>query len=278
MSAPDPSAGHPGPAAFGQFRTALRFAVRNQTRNRLAAALLVGFVPVWYLLMLAIVGHQPLTFRLFSTGRVLSVDGGRLTLVNAGLNALSMIVGFAVFDAIRKSLPFDKRLVFAGYRQLTLIGAKTLSVMAVAAAVAAYAVLVLLAFWRPSPAGWLAILAGYAVIALTYGAFGLLLGVLVKGDLEGFFLIIMGGLMDTFLQNPLGNPLANKPVLEWFPSFGPMQFAVGGAFAHTALWAHLALGLAWAGAFAAAGVAVFGLRTRTLNRRRTPLYPLSSRG
>jgi hypothetical protein len=255
----------------------LRFAVRNQTRNRLAAALLVGFVPAWYMLMLAIVGHQQLTFRLFATGRVLSVDGGRLTLINAGFNALSMIVGFAVFDAIRKALAFDRRLVFAGYRQLTLIGAKTLSVTVIAAAVAAYAALVLLFFWRPDLAGWLAILAGYGEIALTYGAFGLLLGVLVKGDLEGFFLIIMGGLMDTFLQNPLGNPLANKPILEWFPSFGPMQFAVGGAFAHIALWGHLALGLAWAGAFAATGLGVFVLKTRARNhapasasRRRLP--------
>ena len=94
----------------------------------------------------------------------------------------------------------------------------------------------LLAFWRPALAGWLAILAAFAVIALTYGALGLLLGVLVKGDLEGFFLIIMGSLMDTFLQNPLGNPIAGKPILEWFPSFGPMQFAAGGAYGHTALW------------------------------------------
>ena len=62
-------------------------------------------------------------------------------------------------------------------------------------------------------------------MAAEYGALGLLLGVLVKDDLEGFFLIIMGSLMDTFLQNPLGNPLANRPVLEYFPSFGPTQFA-----------------------------------------------------
>ena len=104
-------------------------------------------------------------------------------------------------------------------------------------------------------------------MALTYGAFGLLLGVLVKGGLEGFFLIVMGGLMDTFLQNPLGNPLAGKPILEWFPSFGPMQFAVGGAFARQALWGHLALGLAWAAAFAATGLVIFQIRTRT--RRHT---------
>ena len=62
------------------------------------------------------------------------------------------------------------------------------------------------------------------VIALAYGVFGLLPGVLDRNDLEGF-LIIMGSLMDTFLQDPLGNPLANKPVLQWFPSFGPTQFA-----------------------------------------------------
>ncbi len=92
----------------------------------------------------------------------------------------------------------------------------------------------LLAFWRPSPAGWLAITAGY-----------------------------MGGLMDTFLQNPLGNPLANNPLLEWFPSFGPMQFAAGGAFGHTWLTGHLVLGLAWAAAFALTGLIIFRIRTRS---------------
>lgn len=253
----------PRPAAYRQFPTAWRFALRNQARNRLAGLLLVVFVPAWYLLMLAITGHTPLTFRLFATGQILTVDGGHLTLISAGLNSLTMIVGFAIFAAIRKTLAFDKRLVFAGYRQATLIGAKTCAIAVIAAAVALYTALVLLAFWRPGLMGWLAIWAGFTVMALTYGALGLLLGVLVKGDLEGFFLIVMGGLMDTFLQNPLGNPLANKPILEWFPSFGPMQFAVGGAFSNQALWGHLTLGLAWAAAFAASGLIIFQIRTRT---------------
>ncbi|NUP54172.1 MAG: hypothetical protein HOW97_43690 [Catenulispora sp.] len=266
-----PAADADGPAGFAQFPTALRFALRNQTRNRLAAVLLVVFVPVWYALMMAMVGHQSLSFKLFSTGQVLVVDGGQLTLISAGLNALSLIVGFAVFDAIRKALNFDRRLVFAGYRQAGLIGAKTLSIGIIASCVALYAAVVLLVFWRPSIAGWLAIVAGYAVIALTYGAFGLLLGVLVKGDLEGFFLIIMGGLMDTFLQNPLGNPLANKPVLEWFPSFGPMQFAVGGAFGNTALWGRLLIGLAWSAGFALCGLVVFRVKTRTRRHQAQPV-------
>jgi ABC-2 type transport system permease protein len=262
--APRPAAAAPyGGPAFRQFPVAWRFALRNQARNRLAWLLLVAFVPVWYELLAAIAGHTPLTFRLYATGRVLTVDGGHLTLITAGLNSVTMIVGFAVFAAIRRTLPFDRRLVFAGYRQATLIGAKALAIAVVAAAVAAYTALVLLAFWRPGPAGWAAILAAFTVIALAYGSLGLLLGVLVKSDLEGFFLIIMGGLMDTFLQNPLGNPLAGKPILEWFPSFGPTQFAVAASLGRTALWGHLALGLAWPAAFAAAGLLIFRIRTRT---------------
>jgi ABC-2 type transport system permease protein len=244
---PAPPAVPASTPAFRQFPVAWRFALRNQARNRLAWLLLIAFVPVRYELMADIAGHTPLTFKLYATGRVLTVDGGHLTLITAGLNAVTMIVGFAVFAAIRRTLAFDKRLVFAGYRQATLITAKTLAIAVVAAAVAGYTSLVLLAFWRAGLAGWAAVAAGFTVIALAYGAFGLLLGVLVRNDLEGFFLIIMGSLMDTFLQNPLGNPLANKPVLEWFPSFGPTQFAVAGSLGHTALRDHLALGLAWPG-------------------------------
>jgi ABC-2 type transport system permease protein len=279
MSAADltrPAGRPPAPAAataYRQFPTAWRFAVRNQTRNRLAGLLLVAFVPAWYLLMLALVGHKPLSFRLFATGEVLTVDGGHLTLISAGLNSLTIIVGFAIFAAIRKTLAFDKRLVFAGYRHAILIAAKTCAIAMIAAGVALYTAVVLLAFWRPGAVGWLAIWAGFTVMALTYGALGLLLGVLVKNDLEGFFLIIMGGLMDTFLQNPLGNPLANKPILEWFPSFGPMQFAVGGSFGHQALWGHLALGLAWAAGFAIGGLIIFRARTRTRTHPTKPAVP-----
>lgn len=247
---------------YAQFPTALRFSVLDQTRNRLAGLLLVVFVPLWYLVMDAMAAGQDLDFKLYATGRVLHVSGAHLTLITAGLNSVTMIAGFVVFDAVRKAVAFDRRLVRSGYRQSTLIGAKSLAIAAVAAAIALYTALAVLPFWRPAPSGWLCVLAAFAVIALTYGALGLLLGVLVKRDLEGFFLIIMGGLMDTFLQNPLGNPLANKPVLEWFPSFGPMQFAAAGAFGRTALPGHLVLGLVWAAGFTAVGLLVFRARTR----------------
>nr|WSY56916.1 hypothetical protein OG999_46760 [Streptomyces sp. NBC_00886] len=47
-----------------------------------------------------------------------------------------------------------------------------------------------------------------------------------------------------------------------------MRFAAGGAFGHTALWGHLALGLAWAASFSAVGLVIFRIRTRPTARAR----------
>jgi len=260
--------------SYGQFPTAVRFSLRNQSRNRLAAILLVVFVPAWYLLMKAMVPGSALSFRLFANAAMVRVDGRDLSYITAGLNALSLIVGFAVFAAVRRTLAFDRRLVSAGYRQATLIGAKSLAIAIIATAVSLYASIVLLVYWRPTAGAWAAILVGFAVIALTYGAFGLLLGVLVRDDLEGFFLIIMVGLFDTFLQNPIGNPVANRPMLRYFPSFGPTQFAVGAAFGNVALWRYLLLGLLWAATLAALGLCIFIARTRVRGFR--PVHPEAS--
>ena len=118
----------------------------------------------------------------------------------------------------------------------------------------------LVAFWRPSSLGvvWL----GFLGSALGYGTLGLLLGVLVRGELEGFFLIIMVSLMDTSLQNPLGNPVANQDFLAWFPSYAPMQFIVAGAFNQQIPWSYLIQSLAWPVGFALLGLAIFLIKTR----------------
>ena len=148
------------------------------------------------------------------------VDGHDLTLITAGLSAITLITGFVVFAATRRAMPFDRRLVLSGYRPGALIAAKTTAALAVAAAVGALR--------RRRAARVLA--AGRAVghrgrrsswPPPRYAALGLLIGVLVRGDLEGFFLIIMTAMLDTFLENPVDNPLANKAVLEFFPAYGP---------------------------------------------------------
>ena len=242
-----------------QLDTAIRLSLAGQVRNRLAWILLVAFVPVWYLLIGSMISHVGTDFRLRATGVTLVVDGHDLTLITAGLSAITLITAFVVFAAVRRSLPFDRRLVLSGYRPAALIGAKTNAALVQAVAVGAYATIIMLFFWRP--AGVWSIAVTFILAAATYAAFGLLIGVVVRGDLEGFFLIIMIAMLDTFLENPVDNPLANKPILEFFPSYGPTQFAAAGAFHHQVLPPSMvALSLAWTAVFALLGLVVLRLR------------------
>jgi ABC-2 type transport system permease protein len=241
-----------------QLETAIRLSLAAQVRNRLAWILLVLFVPAWYLLVGATITHVAARLRLRAIDATVVVDAHNLTLITAGLSAITLITGFVVFAAVRRSLPFDRRLVLSGYRHGALITAKTNAALVQAIGIGIYAAVVMLAFWRPS--GLWAIAVAFILGAATYAAFGLLIGVLVRGDLEGFFLIIMISLLDTFLENPVDNPLANHPLLQFFPSYGPTQFAAAGAFHHQALASMAALSLAWTAAFALLGLVVLRLR------------------
>ena len=241
-----------------QLDTAIRLSLAGQLRNRFAWILLVAFVPVWYLLAGSMTSHARAVFKLRATGATLMVDGHDLILVTAGLSAITLITGFVVFAAVRRSLLFDRRLALSGYRPTALIAAKTNAALVQAIAIGAYAAAVVLLFWRPQGVWTIAL--AFMLGAATYAAFGLLIGVLVRGDLEGFFLIIMISLLDTFFQNPVDNPLANKPLLEFLPSYAPTQFAAAGVFHHQALVSMVALSLAWTAAFALLGLAVLRLR------------------
>ena len=108
---------------------------------------------------------------------------------------------------------------------------------------------------------------------MIYGAFGLLLGVLVSSELAGFFLIIMVSLMDTLLQAPVENPLANKDFLAAFPTYGPMQVAVSGGFGHGVPGGGILLALAWFIGFALIGLLIFWWKTRIWSIQAKPSRP-----
>ncbi len=246
--------------------TATRYALFEQGRNRLALGLLLVFVPVWYYLFLLLIQGTTLPFKDWSTGQILSIDGGNLSLLTAGLNGITLIIGFMFFASTVRGMAFDRRLVLSGYPQTVLMLGKLIAMLVVTALVALYATLILFAFWQHGhpeelPLIWL----GFWCAALIYGGFGLLLGVLVTSELAGFFLVIMVSLMDTGFQNPFGNPLANQPLLRVFPSFGAMQLAVAGGFTTHVSWQDIALSLAWFAGFAVLGLLIFWWRTHARN-------------
>jgi hypothetical protein len=248
------------PSTIQPWLTSVRYALIEQARNRFALGLLVVFVPIWDWLFGLLIPADPVAFRLQSTGAYLQVNGHDLTVLTSGFNAITLIVAFMIFTAARRNAAFDRRLVLAGLPQPVAIAAKTAAIVVVAALVSLYATIVLQVFWRSDvfAAVWL----GYFLDALIYGALGLLLGALISSELAGFFLIIMVSLMDTVLQAPVENPLANKDFLVGFPSYGPMQVAVSGGFGHGVQVGSVLLAVAWFAGFALVGLLIFWWRTR----------------
>lgn len=262
--------------------TSVRFALIEQARNRFAIGLLLIFVPVWDAFFGATIAATPVAFKLQSTGAFLQVNGHDITVLTSGFNAITLVIAFMIFTAARRNAAFDRRLVLAGLPQPVAMAAKTVALIVVAALVSLYAALVLQLFVHSMVFG--AVWLGYTLDALTYGALGLVLGVLVSSELAGFFLIIMVSLLDTTLQVPVENPLANKSFLAAFPSYGPMQVAVSGGFGHGIPGGSVTLALAWFFGFALVGLVIFWLRTRAWTSRarshdgavQTPVAPVTS--
>lgn len=245
---------------MNQYLVATRYALLEHGRNRFALGLLIVFVPLWDGVIGTMIPNDPVAFKLASTGEFLQVNGHQLTVLTAGFNALTLIMGFILFAATLRGREFDRRLVLSGYAQPVLVLAKLTALAVVAVLVATYATVVLtIGFWHPRDVVLVGL--GYVTDALIYGALGLLLGVLVTSELAGFFTLIMISLMDTFLQAPVENPLANKPLLAFFPTYGPMQVAVSGGFTQIFPAGAFGLALIWFAGFALLGLGIFVWRT-----------------
>ncbi|MFF3335108.1 ABC transporter permease [Streptomyces sp. NPDC002888] len=254
-----------------RFRTALRFALVEQARNRLALLMLVLFVPLWTGLAFTVVARTPLRFRIRSVARSVVMDGNILLQIDGALQALSLVVAFMMFVATARSALFDRRLVRAGYPRSALALAKCVSLVLVAVLVAVYTTAWMHLFWRPEQPVVFA--AGMFTGALTYGGIGIVLAAVLRSELAGMFLAIMISSIDLLLQNPLINPDADSPVVRFLPAYGAVQSSVAAGGLTVVPLSCLLLGAGWAVGMAALGMAAFAVRTRTHHARTAAAAP-----
>ena len=245
---------------ISQSLTALRLSLMEQKHNHFAMLLLALYLPAWYGIIYGLTDNASIGFKLRAFNVFVATSQHRLGLLTGMLNATTLIMGFVALTGVRRSAPVDRRLVLCGYLRAGLITGRFAALAVASTLVAAYAVAVLAAFTPPRHPG--VVFAGTFGAVLTYAAVGVLVGVAARGDLEGFFLIIMLSLVDTFLQNPIGNPAANRAVVEYFPSYLPMQIVAGGAIADRVAWWQFWGSLGWAAGLGILGLLGFWHRTR----------------
>ncbi len=249
---------------IAQWWIALRLSLIEQAHNRFAMLLLALYLPAWYGLIYWLTADASIGFQLRAFHVFVAASQQRLGLLTGMLNATTLIMGFVALSAVRRSALVDQRLVLCGYSRGALILGRLVALATASALVSVYAVFVLALFTPPQQPG--VVVAGTFGAVLTYAAIGVLVGVVARGDLEGFFFIIMLSLVDTFVQNPIGNPAANRAVVEYFPTYLPMQIVVGGAIANRVAWWQFWGSLSWAAGLGLLGLLGFWRRTRIARR------------
>ena len=242
------------------YRTAAGYSLLALAKNRLALILLALFVPLWITVAKTVATPDLFPFRLRASGQVLHAGGDKITMISGSLNAVSLLVGFWIFSAARRTSAFDRRLTAAGYPRGALLAAKLTALLATATVVSAYAVAWILLYWRPLQPGLL-ILAVLAT-SLIYGAMGLFLSLFLPGEVEGMVAIIMTSVIDLAPQNPVAAATANNPLITLLPSYGSLQTALQAGFTHRLVVTPLANSLAWLAALSAIALAAFLRRTR----------------
>ncbi len=239
---------------------AVGFEVAQHARNRLALLLVVFFIPCWLAVVHLVLPDRPLEFHSAVVDRPVIVAADQLVLISAAINAVTLIVGFMMFTAVRRSNDFDQRLVLAGHSRLCLLTAKLAALFLVAAVVSGYATIVMAFFCDPRDTGAL----GLSLFSsgLIYGGLGIVLGLALSTELAGMFVIIMTSLVDVMVQNPVINPAESTGVLRYLPTYGAMQSGVAATFTDSGSPGHLLLGPLWFLIFALLALAAFHRRTR----------------
>lgn len=242
------------------YLVASRYALLAMAKNRLAAVLLIIFIPLWITVAKILTTSKTFPFRLRATGTWLRAGGDEITMISGSLNAVSLLVGFLMFSAARRTRAFDRRLTAAGYPRTALIGAKLTTLTAASVVVSAYATAWMLLYWTPLQP----VLLGVAVLAvcLVYGAMGMCLAVFLRGEVEGLVTIIMTSIIDLAPQNPVASTAADKPLVAFLPSYGSLQTSLAAGFTRSATVSPLLHSAAWLTAMISTALVAFALHTR----------------
>jgi ABC-2 type transport system permease protein len=239
---------------------AVAFDITQHLRNRLALALVFFFIPVWIGLVKAVLPDKPVDYHSRVAERVLTVRADELITISGAINAVTLIVGFMMFAAVRRSGEFDRRLALAGYPRSALLVAKLTGLLLASGVVAAYAAAVMTLYWDPRHV-WLI---GFSlfVAGLTYGGMGFVLGIVLPTELSGMFVIIMVSLVEVMAQNPVTNPSSNLSLVRILPTYGPMQAGTTAGFTDQTSPGYALMGMLWLAAFGFITVIAFHRRTK----------------
>jgi len=243
-------------------RVAFRMTALALLRNRVAITLMIILPILFYALIAITTSDAVIAFLLpsVSDNTFVTVSRKREGLVFMGLAAVGFISAFLAFHLISRQAEVSRRLLVCGYRAWELVVARLAVLACAVALVSVFSGLLLRGFFAPRHLA--AVVAGFVLVGLVYGCYGLLAGSLFKRELEGIFSIVLLTNIDVgWLQNPIFYTSShNRGVIHALPAYFPAQVSMTAAFSDFAVGRAVMGSLGYGGALLIVAVAVFWSR------------------
>ncbi len=212
--------------------TGLFMILRMLFRRRVVLILLV-VMPVVFLSVVELTASaKMILFRLASLDQKVFIEESQkqISLIFFSVTSTGFLVSFLALNLIQINSNVNRRLVICGYHPVELLISNLLSLLLVILLIAIYIGLLIHAFFsvRHLPM----YIFGLMLTGFVYGCYGLAIGSLIKGKLEGvFFIVLLANIDAGWLQNPMYYAEAqNNIIIRYLPAYFPSQSAIIAAF------------------------------------------------
>jgi hypothetical protein len=240
-------------------------------RSRITILLLFLIPTIFYLITIFTTSENPILIKIASAPNepVILVKQRDLGLIYIGLAATGLIASFMALNIMQRNILAKKRLILCGYSTFELSLSKFIVVISIVFVVGAY--IATMGMLLVKPHHIFGIVVGYILCGFVYGSYGLIIGAILKRELEGIlFIVLLANLDIGWLQNPIFYFGAqNKLIIKLLPGFNPSQVSVISAFSDYSSGLPVIYSLIYGSIFLLLSMIIFWMQmktTKTLNQ------------
>lgn len=212
--------------------TSLFMILRMLIRRRIVLILLMVIPAVFLITVELTTSDRTLPFKLASLDQnnIIDVSQRGISLVFFAVASVGFLLSFLGLNLIQKNSEINRRLVICGYHPLDLLASNLLALFILIVIISIYVGILLSLLFPVNHIG--SLIFGLALSGFVYGCYGLVIGSLIKGELEGILLIVLLANIDAgWLQNPLFFAEAqNQEIIKYLPAYYPSQSSIIAAF------------------------------------------------
>lgn len=208
--------------------TGLFMILRMLVRQKIVIILLLIIPAFFFTIVEFTTSTRMLPFQLASLDEdvFINISEKGISFIFFAVASSGFLVSFLALNLIQKNRKANQRLVICGYHPLELLSSILLALFLVIVLIAVYVGLLSNAFYDIDHLG--SFILGLVLIGFVYGSYGLMVGSLIKGELEGILMVVLLVNIDVgWLQNPLFYAEAqNQIIIKFLPAYFPSQTAI----------------------------------------------------